>query len=136
MHGRRARLRRSSRSHIHALKPCVNETARLHIPLVTREQGDIIWQLSPGQVDATRFAVRIAFRVTAPVTTRGNLIECTFSIDVQPGNAPERFNIAADVENGLVGWTGANTYNCRSLLINQWYVASLLYDRHCGLTCG
>jgi hypothetical protein len=75
--------------------------------------------LSPGQVDATRFAVRIAFRVTAPVTTRGNLIECTFSIYVQPGNAPERFNIAADVENGLVGWTGANTYNCRSLLINQ-----------------
>jgi hypothetical protein len=75
--------------------------------------------LSSGQVDATRFAVHIAFRVTAPVTTRGNLIECTFSIYVQPGNAPERFNIAADVENGLVGWTGANTYNCRSLLINQ-----------------
>lgn len=79
-------------------------------------------QLSPGQVDATRFAVRIAFRVTAPVTTRGNLIECTalpFSIYVQPGNAPDRFNIAADVANGMVGWTGANTYNRRSLLINQ-----------------
>ncbi|MFY9942285.1 MAG: hypothetical protein WAK57_08935 [Desulfobacterales bacterium] len=88
-------------------------------------------QLSPGDIDATRFAIRIAFRATANVTTRGNLIESTalpFSLYVQPGDAPDRFNIQASVANGAAGWTGANTANRRPLVVNQWYVASLVYD--------
>lgn len=48
-------------------------------------------QISPGDLDATRFAIRIAFRITASVTTRGNLVECTalpFAIFVQPERLP------------------------------------------------
>ncbi|MFO0776498.1 MAG: hypothetical protein U0223_02695 [Nitrospira sp.] len=88
-------------------------------------------QISPGDLDATRFAIRIAFRITASVTTRGNLVECTalpFAIFVQPGAAADRFNIEATVANGAVGWSGGNTSNRRSLMVNQWYVATLVYD--------
>ncbi len=88
-------------------------------------------KLSHGDFNATRFAIRIAFRVTAPVATRGNLIESTalpFSMSVQPGDTPDHFNIATSVANAVVGWTGANTYNRRPLRVNQWYVATMLYD--------
>jgi hypothetical protein len=88
-------------------------------------------QIAPGALDATRFAVRIVFRVTASVTTRGNLVDCTalpFAIFVQPGIAADRFNIEATVANGAAGWAGANTANRRQLMVNQWYVASLVYD--------
>jgi hypothetical protein len=88
-------------------------------------------QISPGELDSTRFAVRVLFRVTSPVTTRGNLVECTalpFTIFVQPGAAADRFNIEAMVANGATGWTGTTTANRRVLLLNQWYVASLIYD--------
>lgn len=87
--------------------------------------------LSPGDLDATRFAIRIVFRVTTNVTTRGNLIECTalpFALFVQPGNVPDQFNVEASVANGAAGWAGASTANRRPLLLNQWYVASLIYD--------
>lgn len=88
-------------------------------------------QLSLGELDAARFAIQVAFRVTSQVVTRGNIIESTgipFAMFVQPGNAPDKFNIEASVANGAVGWIGTNTANRRPLLINQWYVASLVYD--------
>jgi LGFP repeat len=87
--------------------------------------------LSPGDLSATRFAIRVSFRVTSQVTTRGNLVECTalpFALFVQPGSAPDRFNIEASVHNGAAGWSGAGTQNRRALLLNQWYVASIVYD--------
>ncbi len=88
-------------------------------------------QLSPGEVDATRFAVRIVFRVTDSVSTRGNLIECTalpFSLYVEPGNTADHFNIRATVSNGAAGWAGASTSNRQPLMLNDWYLATLVYD--------
>lgn len=82
---------------------------------------------------------RIAFRVRTTVTTRGNLHECTavpFTIYVQPGDTANRFNVAADVANGVVGWSGANSYNRRPL---REYAAALSdvdpdSELHFGLT--
>lgn len=87
--------------------------------------------LSPGDLSAVRFAVRASFRVTSEVTTRGNLVECTalpFAVFVQPGNAPDRFNIELSVANGAAGWAGCSTLNRRALMLNQWYTVSLVYD--------
>ena len=88
-------------------------------------------RLPPGRVDSTRFAVRILFRVTSPVTTRGNLMESTglpVTLFVEPGTAADRFNVGAGLANSSVGWTIANTANRKRLTLNQWYVASLVYD--------
>jgi hypothetical protein len=88
-------------------------------------------QISPGEFDQTRFAIRIAFRLTAAVTTRENLVECTalpFAMFVQPGAAADRFNIEVAVANGAAGWRGASTSNRLPLLLNEWHVASLVFD--------
>lgn len=88
-------------------------------------------QMTLAAVDATRVAVRILFRATATVTTRGNLVESTalpFAMYVEPGAAPDRFNVVAMVGNGAANWAGANTYNRQPLLLNRWYIASLVYD--------
>lgn len=87
--------------------------------------------LSPAAVDSTRFAVQVVFRVTEPVTTRGNLVESTslpFAIYVQPGSSAEHFTVEATVHNGQVGWTGVHTAYRRTLAVNQWCVVNLVYD--------
>lgn len=88
-------------------------------------------QVSPGWFDATRLTVRVSFRVTAAVTKRGNLLESTalpFSLFVDAGAAPDRFNVVASVANGAAGWSTAHSSNRVALVLNQWYVASLVYD--------
>lgn len=87
--------------------------------------------VSPGLFDPSRFAVQIVFRVTDPVAGRGNLVECTalpFAMFVEPGNAGDRFNLAASVHNGAAGWAGAATWNRADLRVGIWYTASLVYD--------
>lgn len=87
--------------------------------------------LSPGEVDLARFCVRIVFRVTAPVTTRGNLVESTalpFAILVQPGTSAERFNLEMVVQHGAAGWAGAHSANRRPLAVGEWYAATLVFD--------
>ncbi|MGN6111360.1 MAG: hypothetical protein ACTHU0_40060, partial [Kofleriaceae bacterium] len=89
-------------------------------------------QLAPGLVDPQRFAIRIAFRATAPVTTRGNLAESTglpFALTVEPGATAQRFNVVGYVQNGAAGWTAAGTANRIALEVGRWYVASLIYAR-------
>lgn len=88
-------------------------------------------QLAPAALDATRFAIRVAFRVTSAVSGRRNLVESTalpFSLFIEPGAAADRFNVSASVENGSAGWSSASSANRRVLSVGQWYVASLVFD--------
>jgi len=83
-------------------------------------------------VGPTRFALHVLFRVTAPVTSRGNLAESTalpISLFVEPGTGPDNFNVAASIANAAVGWTGPHTGNRKVFKVNDWHIASVLYDR-------
>lgn len=89
-------------------------------------------QVQPGMFNAERFAVRVLFRATAPVTTRNNLVESNavpFALLLEPGSEAQHFNVTAAVENSVVRWTTAGSLNRVQLVVGRWYVASLVYDR-------
>ncbi len=82
-------------------------------------------------VDAQRFTVRVIFRVTAPVTTRQNLVESTclpFSIHLLPGGGAAAFQVVATVNNTRNGWSGAATLERLSLQLNTWVAVDLVFD--------
>jgi hypothetical protein len=63
--------------------------------LALRPRASCRATLSPGSVDARRFAVRVLFRATAAVTTRHNLVESNaipFAMFLEPGQDAQHFN--------------------------------------------
>ncbi|PHV06764.1 hypothetical protein CSQ96_12275 [Janthinobacterium sp. BJB412] len=82
-------------------------------------------------VDAQRFAVRVIFRATGPVTARQNLIESTclpFSIHLLPGAGAGAFQIQATVNNARNSWSGAATLARVNLQLGIWYAVDLVFD--------
>ncbi|QDK79199.1 hypothetical protein EXU85_11515 [Spirosoma sp. KCTC 42546] len=87
--------------------------------------------VSPGSVNPQQFCVRVLFKVTASVSGRQNLIESTalpFAVFLEPGQAPNPFNIVAAIQDTTVGWAYASTVNRLTLALNQWYLVDVIYD--------
>ncbi len=84
-------------------------------------------------VDTARFAVRIVFNASGPVTNRQNLAESDFLpfslfLLPRPGSATE-FDLAASASPKAHGWRAASTRFATGLKAGTWYVADLVYDQ-------
>jgi hypothetical protein len=82
-------------------------------------------------IDYQRFAVRIVFSATGPVTTRQNLVESNllpFALMLAGRPDGTGFDLIASVAPKAHGWRAASTRFAPVLTPGTWYVADLVYD--------
>lgn len=86
--------------------------------------------LPAGALDATAFSVRVLFKPAA-VTGRQNLVENTqvpFALFLEPGTSATTFHVVGTVQNAATGWVGCHTRDRKTLAIDQWHIADLIFD--------
>lgn len=91
----------------------------------------IVGAADVAQLDASRFAIRVVMRVTAPVTDRANLFEADLpacSLHLLPNTGLGDFRVMATVDNAQNGWTGVDSFNRIVLKVGNWYTLDLIYD--------
>lgn len=82
-------------------------------------------------VNSKKFCIQISFKVNAQVSNRQNILESNFlpfTIYADKGKTRSTFELISSV--GLIshGWNKADTLSKKTLNINKWYTASLVYD--------
>jgi len=83
------------------------------------------------QSDFKQFCLQVAFKVDAKVTKRQNIMESDFlpfSLFVNPGKTNNSFELVSSVNVNKYGWTSVDNKFKKALKVNQWYVASIVYD--------
>ena len=93
--------------------------------------GLLVTTLPVSDLNRSKFAVRLVFRIAQAVTTTQTLAASDalpFTFSVVPGSGSSDFFLVAGVTTGSYGAGSASTQYLLDLHLGTWYTADLVYD--------